>query len=248
MQKIFDFIKGKYSLFLPILLFTNLIAEILGISTYLGGTAGTMIATVFYYFIHIGLLILFGFLFWKKKEEVIGFLLMIMVLVYGYQAVHNFPSGFSSIGSDAIATIYGLLAVIMAASAAFVFVVYIVRRFREVPADLARSGKYVALGIIPLAVLTGIFYFVILGRYGSHWSNYFSCIATYFAFIPLVAMTYIARFHEDPVAVLVQSEPKGEEPEAPAEEEAAEEPAPESLIEEEPSAEEPSEEGEPKQE
>jgi hypothetical protein len=37
-------------------------------------------------------------------------------------------------------------------------------------------------------------------------------------------MTYIARFHEDPVAVLVQSEPKEEKPEAPAEDVAPEEP------------------------
>lgn len=252
MQKIFDFIKGKYSLFLPILLFTYLIAEILGISTYLGGGAGAMVATVFYYFIRIGLLILFGFLFLKKKEEVIGFLLMIMVLVHGYQSVLNFPSGFSSIGQDPIFTIYGLLAVIAAACAAFVFVVYVVRRFREVPANLARSGKYVALALIPLAVLTGIFYFAILARFESHWSNYFSGIATYFAFIPLAAMTYIARFHEDPVAVLVQSEPKEEKPEAPAEDVAPEEPKEEKPAEEEPSAEEPheepSEEGEPKQE
>ncbi|MBE6135585.1 MAG: hypothetical protein E7179_06275 [Erysipelotrichaceae bacterium] len=252
MQKIIDFIKGKYSLFLPILLFAYLIAEILGISTYLGGGAGAMVATVFYYLLDIGIAVLFAILFVKKKEDVIAFLLMIMVLVFGYRSFLNFPSGFNSIGGDAIFTIHGLLSVLVSVSAGYVFVLYVVRRFKEIPSDLARSGKYVALGIIPLAVLTGIFYIVVLARLEAHWSSYFSAISSYFAYMPLMAMTYIARFHEDPVAVIVESEPKEEQAEAPAEEVAPEEPKEEKPAEEEPFAqephEEPSEEGEPKQE
>lgn len=247
MQKIIDFIKGKYSLFLPILLCVYLVGEILGISTYLGGGAGAMVATVFYYLLDIGIAVLFAILFFKKREDVIAFLLMIMVLVFGYRSFLNFPSGFNSIGGDAIFTIYGILSVLVSVSAGYVFVLYVVRRFKEIPADLARSGKYVALGIIPLAVLTGIFYIVVLARLEAHWSSYFSAISSYFAYMPLMAMTYIARFHEDPVAVLVQSEPKEEQAEAPAEEPVAEEPAPEEPSAEEPH-EEPSEEGEPKQE
>ena len=66
MQKIIDFIKGKYSLFLPILLCVYLVGEILGISTYLGGGAGAMVATVFYYLLDIGIAALFAILFLKK--------------------------------------------------------------------------------------------------------------------------------------------------------------------------------------
>lgn len=247
MQKIFDFIKGKYSLFLPILLCVYLVGEILGISTYLGGGGGAMVATVFYYLLDIAIAVLFAILFLKKREDVIAFLLMIMVLVFGYRSFLNFPNGFNSIGGDAIFTIHGILTVLVSVSAGYVFVLYVVRRFKEIPSDLARSGKYVALGIIPLAVLTGIFYIVVLARAEAHWSSYFSAISSYFAYMPLMAMTYIARFHEDPVAVLVQSEPKEEQAEAPVEEPVAEEPAEEEPSAEEP-REEPSKEGEPKQE
>ena len=210
MQKILDFIKEKYSLFLPILLFTYLVSEIIGVASYIGPGAGAVLTTIFLYLIWVGITFLFTYLFLKKKEEIISFLVMIMLVVFGYRSIFSFATAFQGVGGIAIATVYSIFSALLMGAAAFVFVLYLVRKFREVPADLARSGKYVALGIIPFAFLVGILYIVVLANYNGYWANYFSTIGYHFAFIPLLAMTYIVSFHQDPIAVTVQSEPKEE--------------------------------------
>lgn len=224
MNKIVNFFKKNFFLGATILLGIYFLGEVLNCISFFNEDPGQVLAGIFLLIVNLALIAVFVILFIKRNMDAVKTLLIIMLVAFSYDSFREFPVSFMFVSAEGIVAVYSIFDVILLAAVAFVFVLYIISLISKKLSKLQAIVKIIALVIIPFSIVVGILYICALAKFNSYWANYLAAVGKYFAFIPLMAITYIVYFYQEgPKKEKPAEEPKEENKPSIEEKPAAEE-------------------------
>lgn len=213
MNKIINFFRKKYFLLAMILLGVYFLGEIIVDFGYFSSDVGSTLMGLTKLVVDAALVVIFLVVFIKKKEELLSIFFFIIIIAFGYDSLRNYSNSLAYLTSELrIAAVYGVFDMLLLAMIAFMFVTTVIAYIGKKTGKLAGILDIFALIIIPFSILTGIFFMSSLAAYQEFFSFYFQAIGRYFAFIPLMAITYLKYFSSSKDEVIEET-PKENEPE-----------------------------------
>ena len=196
MESIVSFLKKNFILISAILLGVYFLGDIFSIIGYFGRINAAEITTgVLKLIIDVALIVLFALVYLTKKFDVLKVLLVIMLISFAYGHFRGFPETFALFGGEGIFIAFAIFYLVLQVTVASIFVLYIISLFSDKLRGIQNIIQIAALVVIPLALTCGVLMMIAYGQIEALWMSYFAAIGNYFAFIPLMAITYLVYFH-----------------------------------------------------
>ena len=189
---LFNLIKNNYRVLSIILLAIYFICEIISGASNFGGGAASVFSTLFELLIDLVILGIFIFAFVTNNDSLYRLLVVILTISFGYQALRGFQDYLTYCAwGGAVDVMCGIFGFALYILIAFIFVYAVARVAIPGFLFLPNTMRLLALVIIPLSILVGILFMIFAGTYGFGFGSFFSYIGTYFAFIPLMVISYL---------------------------------------------------------
>lgn len=196
MESIVSFLKKNFILISAILLGVYFLGDIFSIIGYFGSENAAEVTTgVFKMIIDVALIVLFILVYLTKKFDVLKVLLVIMLISFAYGHFRGFPETFGLFEAEGAFVVFAILYLVLQVTVASIFVFYIISLFSDKLRPIQNIIQIAALVVIPLSVTCGVLMMIGYGQMEAGVFNYISAIGSYFAFIPLMAITYLIYFH-----------------------------------------------------